>query len=70
MLKALLAAAENLKADEQTIKETAELSTEAKDTQTKVKGADFNNALVGIHPQLRHMPPRLSFSTIATFLPN
>ena len=30
----------------------------------------FNNAFVGIQPQLRQIPPRLSFSIIATFLPN
>jgi hypothetical protein len=59
MLKALLAAAENLKADEQTIKETAELSTEAKDTQAKVKGADFNNALVSMDKVIAKYQKRL-----------
>jgi chromosome segregation ATPase len=59
MLKALLTAAENLKADEQTIKETAELSTEAKDTQAKVKGADFNNALVSMDKVIAKYQKRL-----------
>ena len=31
---------------------------------------DFNKALVGIHPQLRQTPPRLSFSTTAVLSPN
>ena len=30
----------------------------------------FSKAFVGIHPQLRQMPPKDSFSMIATFLPS
>ena len=32
--------------------------------------ADLKNDFVGIHPQLRHIPPKASLSTIATFSPN
>ena len=32
--------------------------------------AFFNNALVGIQPQLRQTPPKWLDSTIATFFPN
>ena len=32
--------------------------------------ADFNKALVGIHPQFKHTPPRDTYSTIAVFKPN
>src|SRR5690606_38217970 len=32
--------------------------------------APLNNALVGMHPQLRHTPPKCCFSTIAVFNPS
>lgn len=60
MLNSLLAAAQNLKVDEEQIKETAEISTEAKDTQARVKGADFNNALASMDKVIAKYQKRLA----------
>jgi chromosome segregation ATPase len=59
MLASLLASAQNLKADTEEIKETADLGTEAKDTQEKVKGADFNNALASMDKVIAKYQKRL-----------
>ena len=58
-LTALLAAAQNLKLDGVEVKETAEIVTEAKETETKVKGADFNNALVSMDKVIAKYQKRL-----------
>jgi chromosome segregation ATPase len=59
MLASLLASAQNLKADTEEIKETAELGTEAKDAQEKVKGSDFNNALASMDKVIAKYQKRL-----------
>lgn len=59
MLASLLASAQNLKADTEEVKETAEIGTEAKDTQEKVKGADFSNALASMDKVIAKYQKRL-----------
>jgi chromosome segregation ATPase len=58
-LNDLLAASGNLKADELAIKETAELSTEARETQARVKDIDFNNALASMDKVIAKYQKRL-----------
>jgi chromosome segregation ATPase len=59
MLASLLASAQNLKADTEEVKETAEIGTEAKETQEKVKGADFSNALATMDKVIAKYQKRL-----------
>jgi chromosome segregation ATPase len=58
-LNALLAAAQNLKVDAEEVKATAEISTEVNDTQAKVKGQDFNNALASMDKVITKLQKRL-----------
>jgi competence protein ComGC len=59
MLKSLLDAAQNLKVDTQQVKATAEIANEVADTQAKVKGKDFNNALVSMDKVIARLQQRL-----------
>lgn len=63
MLNSLIAAAQNIKADGEEVKETAEISTEAKNTEAKVKGADFNNALASMDKVIAKYQKRLDSLT-------
>lgn len=59
MLQALLKAAGNLKIDNTEVKATSEISTEAKETEARVKGADFNNALASMDKVIAKYQMRL-----------
>lgn len=58
-LNSLLAAAQNLKVDAEEVKAAAEISTEVNDTQEKVKGQDFNNALASMDKVIAKLQKRL-----------
>jgi hypothetical protein len=59
LLNSLLAIAQNLKLDGEELKLTAVISTEASETQARVKGADFNNALASMDKVITKYQKRL-----------
>ncbi|GLC29418.1 Atg14 domain-containing protein [Clostridium omnivorum] len=59
MLNSLLALSQNLLTDTEKVKETAEINTEVSNTEQKVKGADFNNALASMDKVIAKMQSRL-----------
>ncbi|MFL0267325.1 hypothetical protein [Candidatus Clostridium radicumherbarum] len=60
MLKSLLDAAQNLKLDTKQVKATAEINNEVADTQSKVSGKDFNNALASMDKVISRLQQRLA----------
>ncbi|WP_066022975.1 MULTISPECIES: hypothetical protein [Clostridium] len=58
-LNSLIAISETIQSDGNTIKETAEINTEVSDTQSKVRKADFNNALNSMDKVISKMQTRL-----------
>ncbi|MFL0246013.1 hypothetical protein [Candidatus Clostridium stratigraminis] len=59
MLKSLLDTAQNLKLDVKEVKATAEINNEVADTQSKVSGKDFNNALASMDKVISKLQKRL-----------
>lgn len=59
MLTSLMATAQNIKIDVEELKITAEISTEAKDTQSKAIALDFNNALASMDKIIAKYQKRL-----------
>lgn len=59
MLASLLSAAQNIKLDATKVKATAEINNEVADTQAKVKGKDFNNALASMDKVIAKLQQRL-----------
>jgi chromosome segregation ATPase len=63
MLNSLLALSQNLLTDTEKVKETAEIKTDVENTEAKVKGADFNNALASMDKVIAKMQARLDALT-------
>lgn len=58
MLSSLLTLSQSLQADGEQIKATAKINTEVTDTEEKVKGLDFNNALASMDKVIAKMQAR------------